>query len=240
MPRAKNKPRTIGAAPSELIKKVIEKIIENKASIYNVSEKHVIPFTILWRYKNKYKFFKRSNYVVFEPRYNFRKVFSDAEETMLKDYFIKASKIHYDLSVKSARKLAHQFAIKVNKSFPSNWEKNKSARKDWLSGFLKRFSELSLRKPEATSFARTTSFNKTNVSSFFEKLKECLKKTSYRASDMYNVNETGCTTVQSVRNAKVIACRNEKQVGKLTSWYSGAPEFFCQGGQNLKKGHFFC
>ena len=39
---------------------------------------------------------------------------------------------------------------------------------------------------------------------------------------MYNVNETGCTTAQSVKNAKVIACRNEKQVGKLTSGERGA------------------
>ena len=85
---------------------------------------------------------------------------------MLKDYFIKASKIHHGFSAKSARELTYQFAIKVNKSFPSNLEKNKSAGKDWLSGFLKGFPELSLRKPEATSLARATSFNKTNVSFF--------------------------------------------------------------------------
>ena len=167
MPRAKNKSRKIGATPSGLMKEAVERIIENKASIRNVSEEYAIPFTTLWRYVYKYKSFEHSNDVVFEPRYNCRKVFSDAEETMLKDYFIKASKIHYGLSAKSARELAYQFAIKVNKSFPSNWENNKSARKDWLSGFLKRFPELSLRKPEATSLARATLFNKTNVSSFF-------------------------------------------------------------------------
>ena len=38
---------------------------------------------------------------------------------------------------------------------------------------------------------------------------------------LYNADKTGCTTVQSVRNAKVIACRNEKQVGKLTSGERG-------------------
>ena len=222
MPRAKNKSRKVGAIPSGLMKEALERIIENKASIRNVSEEYAIPFTTLWRYVYKYKFFEHSTDVVFEPKYNCRKVFSDAEETMLKDYFIKASKIHHGLSAKSARKLAYQFAIKANKSFPSNWEKNKSAGKDWLSGFLKRFPELALRKPEAISLARATSFNKTNVSSFFDKLEECLKRAPYSPSDIYNTDETGCTTVQSVRNAKVIACRNEKQVGKLTSGERGA------------------
>ena len=131
---------------------------------------------------------------------------------MLKDYFIKASKIHHGLSAKSSRELACQFAIKVNKFFPSNWEKNKSAGKDWLSGFLKRFPELSLRKPEATSLARATSLNKTNVSSFFDKLEECLKRAIYSPSDIYNADKNGCTTVQSVRKAKVIACRNESKL----------------------------
>ena len=170
----------------------------------------------MWRYVYKYKFFEHSTDVVFEPGYNFRKVFSDAEETMLKDYFIKASKIHHGLSAKSARKLAYQFAIKVNKFFhPIGKRTNLQGKIGFL--VFKRFPELSLRKPEATSLARATSFNKTNVSSFFDKLKECLKRTIYSPSDIYNADENGCTTVQSVKKAKVIACRNEKQVGKLTS-----------------------
>ena len=141
---------------------------------------------------------------------------------MLKDYLVKASKIYYGLSPKSARELAYQYAVKLGKSFPSNWTINKCAGEDWLSGFLKRFTELSLRKPKATSLARATSFNKHNVSCFFDKLEECLKRADYSPSDIYNADETGCTTVQSVNNAKVVACRNEKQVGKLTSGERGS------------------
>ena len=47
MPRAKNKSRKIGATPSGLIKEAVEQIIENKASIHNVSEEYAIPFTTL-------------------------------------------------------------------------------------------------------------------------------------------------------------------------------------------------
>ena len=135
MPRAKNKSRKISATPSGLTKEAVEQIIENKASIRNISEEYAIPFTTLLRYVYKYKFFEHSTDVVFEPRYNCRKVFLNAEETILKDYFIKPSKIHHGLSAKSAQELAYQFAIKINKFFPSNWEKKKSAGKDWLSNF---------------------------------------------------------------------------------------------------------
>ena len=111
MPRAKNKSRKISATLSGLTKEAVKQIIESKASIRSVSEEYPIPFTTLWRYVYKYKFFEHSTDVVFEPRYNCRKVFSDDEETMLKDCFIKASKMHYGLSAKSAQKLAYQFAI---------------------------------------------------------------------------------------------------------------------------------
>ena len=68
MPRAKNKSRKIISTPSGLIKKTVEQIIENKASIHNVFEEYAIPFTTLWRYVYKYKFFEHSTDVVFEPR----------------------------------------------------------------------------------------------------------------------------------------------------------------------------
>ena len=70
MPRAKNKSRKISATTSGLTKEAVEQIIENKASIRNVSEEYAIPFTTFWRYVYKYKFFKHSTGVVFEPRYN--------------------------------------------------------------------------------------------------------------------------------------------------------------------------
>ena len=120
IPRAKNKSRKIGATRSGLMKEAVEQIIENKASIRNVSEKYAISFTTLRRYVYKYKSSEHSTDVVFEARYNCRKAFSDAEKTMLKDYFTKASKIQHGVSAESARELAYQFAIKVNKSFLSN------------------------------------------------------------------------------------------------------------------------
>lgn len=42
------------------------------------------------------------------------------------------------------------------------WTLSKMAEEDWLTGFLKRNSKLSIRKPEATSMGRATSFNGEN------------------------------------------------------------------------------
>lgn len=41
--------------------------------------------------------------------------------------------------------------------------------KDWFAGFQERHG-LSCRKPEATSMARSTAFNRTTVAEFFQKL----------------------------------------------------------------------
>lgn len=72
--------------------------------------------------------------------------------------------------------LAYECAVKYNRKFPEAWNTNKSAGKDWLSSFLKRNSELSIRIPESTSLGRATSFNKSNVKLFYEKLAAVLDK----------------------------------------------------------------
>ena len=89
------------------------------------------------------------------------------------------------------------------------------AGKDWLRAFVKRRSELSLRCPEATSLAHATAFNKHMVGEFFTNLREVRTRRHYAKQDMYNVDETGLTTVQ--KPVKIIAGKGVKQVGRITS-----------------------
>ena len=59
----------------------------------------------------------------------------------------------HGLTRSACRQLAFEYAKSTGKKFPSNWEKNQKAGKDWFYGFVKRQKVLALRLPEATSVA---------------------------------------------------------------------------------------
>ena len=82
---------------------------------------------------------------------------------------------------------------------PSSWHVNKMAGVDWLHGFLKRRNELGLWMPEATSLSRATSFNVTNVSKFFDNFETVICRHTYEPRQIWNLDETGLTTVQKLR-----------------------------------------
>ena len=86
---------------------------------------------------------------------------------------------------------------------------------DWFNSFLKRHP----RCPQATSLSRATSFNKTNVERFFSRLSEAIEKNRFDGSDIWNMDETGVTTVQAL--SRVVARRGVKQVGAMTSGERG-------------------
>jgi len=84
---------------------------------------------------------------------------------------------------------------------------------------MKRYPELSLRCPEATSMSRLAGFNKIQVGQFFDVLKGELEKMKFGANQVYNIDESGITTVQTP--GKIIARRGAKQVGRVVSAEKG-------------------
>ncbi|XP_043234050.1 MFS-type transporter clz9-like [Amphibalanus amphitrite] len=141
-----------------------------------------------------------------------KQVFTPAQEIRLKEHILKMEKMFFGLTPKDVRSLAFQYA-EINK-FPHGL-KNGIAGMDWLQGFLSRHKDLALRTPEATSAARAKGFNKQMVSKFFDIL-EKVSKNVKGPHAVYNVDETGITTVQSKPN-RIFARRGKKQVGSVTS-----------------------
>ena len=76
----------------------------------------------------------------------------------------------YGLSPKDIRKLTYQLAISNDAQVPHSWPDMELASADWFTAFLKRRSTLSIRTAEATSLARSSSFNRVNVDAYFDKM----------------------------------------------------------------------
>lgn len=151
---------------SENLTCAANKCISGELSMREAARQFNISKTTLIRHV---KSFKESGALVFEhvAANNTKQVFNNEEENLLKDYLLIAARHHYGLTKREVRNLAYQFAVARKKNYPESWNEQKNAGKEWLRQFLKRHRDLSLRKPEATSLGRSTSFNKINVSSFF-------------------------------------------------------------------------
>lgn len=101
----------------------------------------------------------------------------------------------YGFSYSMARKFAFEYAVKNKISVPETWKIDMEAGIDWVRGFLRRHPDVSLRRPENISLARIRGFNEESVQDFFSNLRRLLEKYSFQPKDIYNLDETGITTV---------------------------------------------
>lgn len=94
-------------------------------------------------------------------KYYHRQIFSDTEKILLKEYFAKIfKKIHYGLTYIQTRKLAFDYAMRLERVVSESWKTNESADVDWMKCFMRRHPNLSLRKPENTSLAHAVHLTK--------------------------------------------------------------------------------
>lgn len=145
-------------------------------------------------------------------------VFTREQETELANHVILMSNMFFGLTPIELRRLAYEFA-EVNQIKNDFNKHSKHAGKDWLGSFIKRTSNISLRKPEATSVNRIGAFNEQEVQQYFSNLEEVLQKYKFSPRNIYNVDESGISTVQ--RPAKILSPKGQKQVGSVTSWERG-------------------
>ena len=102
---------------------------------------------------------------------------------------------------------------------PVSWTRERCAGKEWAIHFRKRHPDITLRTPEPTSLARMTCFNKNNVGEFYDNLSNVMDKFAFSPENIYNIDETGTTTVQAP--TKQLAETGTKRVGAATSGEKG-------------------
>lgn len=136
-------------------------------------------------------------------------VFPPAMEKDLANHVKMLSDMFFGLSLEKCCLLAYEFASQNGLKM----EKERAGKAWWL-GFKERH-HLSIRSPEATSLGRATAFNRHTVNEFYDNLAKVMDKHQFSPEDIHNLDETGCTTVQSPGD--VVTEKGKKQVGSATS-----------------------
>ncbi|XP_065160329.1 uncharacterized protein [Atheta coriaria] len=219
MPRIYIKKGTrTGEVDEGAIESAIKEVLDKTLSIRKSAQKYgVKPTTLESRLKKFHQQEAAENMPTraFTSKFTSNQVFSTEEEALLNNYIIECSKMHYGLTIIQVRKLAYEFAKANQLNFHPSWHHNKMAGKEWLDSFRRRNGNLSLRKPENTSAARSFAFNKTAVTDFYNNLEKVLTKYKFTSDRIFNFDESGISTVLST--PKVLAEKNQKQIGQLVS-----------------------
>lgn len=72
---------------------------------------------------------------------------------------------------------------------------SRTAGRDWVSGFLKRNSTLSLKTPEAMSLGRAIGFNEPQWNIYHDNLLALYNKYRFQPNRIFNMDESGLNTV---------------------------------------------
>ncbi|CAI9730279.1 Hypothetical predicted protein [Octopus vulgaris] len=200
--------------PRDVIQQAIQQVRTRVISLQEASRTFGIPLKSLCRYCTKAAE-ENNNDQSLSGYKKPRQVLTDEFKNLLEAYVLAAAEIYYGLAPKDVQILAFQMAKAHGCNIPPAWHETEMAGEDWFSRYLQRQKNLSIRSPQATSLARPTSFNKTNVAMFFNQLAEVMLRYKFDPFNIYNMDETGITTVQ--RPNRIIARKGTKQVGKMTS-----------------------
>eukprot|EP00057_Strongylocentrotus_purpuratus_P025733 XP_011680207.1 PREDICTED: uncharacterized protein LOC105445837 [Strongylocentrotus purpuratus] len=195
----------------EAMKAAIKAVTNNGLGLKKASAEFSVPKATLRR---RVKGLNKSAIGAAKLMGNFKTTFPEEIEKDHVDYIHQMELMMYGLTSNDLRRLAFQLTERNGIAHQFNREKQ-MAGKDWLYSFIKRHP-ISLRQPEATSAARARSFNHTNVNKFFDLLEPLMDKHKFPPNNIYNVDETGISTVQS-KPSKVLAKTGRKQVGSLVS-----------------------
>jgi hypothetical protein len=121
-------------------------------------------------------------------------IFTNEQEKDIVRYIFNLQVRHFGITILELRRLAFDLA-NLNKIKNSFNKEKQLAGIDWVSGFRVRHPQIVLRTAEHISLARVSGFNKNEVRKFFNLLEDCQINHRYLPSQIYNVDETGVSTV---------------------------------------------
>lgn len=129
-----------GKVPFDVISSAARQVIDEDRKIRSVAKDYGICHVTLYRFVKKMK--TKSN-LSYGYRGN-RQIFTVEQERLLAEYVKIAAAIYFGLNPRDVRKLAYECAVANSISIPESWTRRKMAGEDWLSGFFKRNSDLSV------------------------------------------------------------------------------------------------
>lgn len=216
MPRTRKRTTSKASWTSATLQSAIKTIRDEGISVNKAAQQYQIPYSTL---KKRYRLANSGDDAYSRsPSLGRKAVFTSEQEQILVSHILDMSNIFYGLTSIQLRKICYNMAVNLGVTNRFNSEK-KIAGKDWLYGFMNRHQKLSIRKPEATSVNRILGFNKTEVTRFFSNLESVMTKFSFEPQNIFNMDETGFSTVHVPDN--IIALKGRKRVGAATSWERG-------------------
>ena len=145
-------------------------------------------------------------------------IFPSNMEAELSKHIKELAASYHGLSKAKCRTLTYEYAVRYGVEAPEKWVVTTKAGEGFWTGFKKR-NNFAVRRPEATSLARATAFNRHTVGQFFNNLQNVMDQHNFQAQMVYNADETGCTTVQ--KPGRIVAEKGIKQIGSVTSCERG-------------------
>lgn len=210
MPRSYQRKTTIGGWSEKSLKAAVDLVLKKKLSMRKAADSFDIPFSTLQ------KRIKTKNFG--PPSLGCTPIFTKEQEYDMAEHIKSLAKLFYGLTPLQLRQAAYDYAERNNIQHNFNKEL-KLAGIDWFYNFIRRNPSVTIRKPEATSISRITAFNKEEVTLFFDNLESLMEKYKFTATTIFNMDETGISTVQDPGN--ILAPKGQKRVGSITSWERG-------------------
>lgn len=115
-------------------------------------------------------------------------IFTSSEESLLRDHILFLAKVGYPLSRREVISLANNSAVLLQKR-----GSNSKVGKRWFEGFLKRWPELKIGRPQKLSLKRAKASSEEIVNNYFKELDLIMTKYNLKEKPqlIFNIDETG-------------------------------------------------